>query len=140
MLFALDSKGTVTGRVRLTGAKVEDWEAIALGPCPAGSCIYVGDIGDNEAERDRITVYRVPEPEDAIASATAEAIDASYPEGPHDAEALLVTPDGRLYVVTKGETGAVGLYRYPADLRPGVVAKLQIVGKARVAGKAGRRR
>ena len=29
---------------------------------PAGSCVYVGDIGDNDARRKRITIYRVPEP------------------------------------------------------------------------------
>src|SRR5688500_1087773 len=33
VLFALDAKGMVTGQLRLTGARVEDWEAIAVGPC-----------------------------------------------------------------------------------------------------------
>ncbi len=67
-LVALDGRGAVTGRVLLSGVKVEDWEAVAVGPCPAGSCIYIGDIGDNEAERKRITIHRVSEPstEDSI--------------------------------------------------------------------------
>jgi hypothetical protein len=47
VLFALDPRGSVTGRVRLTGAAVEDWEAIAAGPCGADSCLYMADIGDN---------------------------------------------------------------------------------------------
>ena len=53
VIFALDARGSVTARVRLTGASVEDWEAIAVGPCPAGSCVFVADIGDNDAQRKR---------------------------------------------------------------------------------------
>ena len=62
VVYALDAKGAVTGRVRVTGAQVEDWEAIAAGPCKSGSCLYVGDIGDNNGTRKQITIYRVPEP------------------------------------------------------------------------------
>ncbi len=62
ILFALDARGSVTGRLPLTGVKLEDWEAIAIGPCPSGSCLYAGDIGDNNAQRARITIYRVEEP------------------------------------------------------------------------------
>ena len=50
VLVALDARGTVTARVRLTGVKIDDWEAIAVGACPGGSCVYVGDIGDNDGE------------------------------------------------------------------------------------------
>ncbi len=118
MVFALDAHGAVTGRVQLTGAAVEDWEAIAVGPCPAGSCIYVADIGDNNAQRRSITIYRVPEPVASSGTAQVDGVfHASYPDGPHDAEALLVTPDGRLHIVTKGDTGPVSFYRFPADLR-----------------------
>ena len=42
MLFALNTRGAVTGKLRLSGAAVEDWEAMAVGPCPAGSCLYIG--------------------------------------------------------------------------------------------------
>jgi len=68
VLVGLDTRGAVTAGVRLSGVKVEDWEAVAVGACPGGSCIYIGDIGDNEAERKRITVHRVPEPstEDSV--------------------------------------------------------------------------
>jgi hypothetical protein len=134
VLFALDSRGTVTGRVQLTGARVQDWEAVAVGPCPGGSCIYVADIGDNEADRNRVTVYRLPEPDGAAASAAlAETFHLTYPDGAHDAEALLVAGDGRLYIVTKGETGPVAIYRSPAKLQPGASARLERVGAAATA-------
>src|SRR5437867_6651927 len=41
LLFALDPSGAVKGRVRVTGAAVEDWEDLEVGRCPGGSCIYV---------------------------------------------------------------------------------------------------
>jgi hypothetical protein len=88
----------------------------------------VGDIGDNEARRRNITVYRVPEPQaGATATPPAEAFSATYPEGPQDAEAMFVLPDGGLYVVTKGETGPASLYRFPQPLRPGATVTLEKV-------------
>lgn len=129
LLYALDGQGMVTGQVRVSGAKVEDWEAVAVGPCGTGSCIYIGDIGDNDAKRRSITVYRVPEPDAGVSTATvAETLRASYPDGAHDAETLLVA-GGRLYIVTKGETGPVGLYRFPAQLQSGTTMKLERVGE-----------
>ena len=139
VLLALDDTGAVTGRLTLSGAKVEDWEAVAVGPCPAGSCIYVGDIGDNDAHRRQITIYRIPEPAEANGTAkVSDVFHASYPDGAHDAEALLVSPDGRLHIVTKGETGGIGLYRFPGKLDAGTTAKLERVGEARAVGTAGR--
>jgi hypothetical protein len=132
ILYALDTKGVVTGRLQLIGAEVEDWEAVAVGPCPAGACIHVADIGDNDAERTRVTVYRVIEPSGAAGSALpSERFHATYPDGPHDAESLLISPDGRLHVVTKGDTGPVAIYRFPAELRPGATVQLERVGHPR---------
>lgn len=128
-LFALDTRGAVTARVRITGAKVQDWEALAVGPCSGGSCLYVADIGDNEARRRQVTVYRIPEPAAGDTSvAAAEAITLAYPDGAHDAEALLVTPDGVIFIVTKGEKGPIGVYRVPSSARSGATATLERVG------------
>jgi len=138
LLFALDMRGAVTGRLRLAGATVEDWEAMAVGPCPTGSCIYVGDIGDNNAQRKRITIYRLPEPSgDETSAAVKDVFHATYPDGMHDAEALLMTPAGDLLIVTKGDTGAVALYRFPRELRSGATHQLERVGKPREPGKPG---
>jgi hypothetical protein len=116
LLYAVDAQGRTAGRVRITGASVEDWEDVALAPCPAGGdCLYVADIGDNDAERASITVYRVPEPAPgASESAPATAIRLRYPDGAHDAEALFVL-NGAIHVVTKGESGPIALYRAPAN-------------------------
>lgn len=131
VVVALDARGAVTGRIQLTGAAVEDWEAIAVGPCGTGSCLHVGDIGDNEARRKRITIYRLPEPDVQSESAkVADVFHATYPDGPHDAEALLIGGDGRLHIVTKGETGPIAIYRFPAQLKSGDTVTLERVGSA----------
>jgi hypothetical protein len=139
VLLALDEKGAVSGHLTLAGAKVEDWEAVAVGPCPAGSCIYVGDIGDNSAQRRQVTIYRIPEPAEVNGTTkVTDVVHATYPDGAHDAEALLIGRDGRLHIVTKGETGGVGIYRFPAQLQSGVTVKLERVGEARAVRTAGR--
>lgn len=130
VLFALDSRGRTAGRVRLTGAGLEDWEALATGPCPSGSCLYVADIGDNTARRPHITIYRLPEPAHAVGSVhVTDVFQASYPDGPHDAETLLVSPDGALFIVTKGDTGPIALYRFPRRPETGTVMRLERVGQ-----------
>jgi hypothetical protein len=136
-LVALTDRGVVGGRIRLTGAKVDDWEALAVAPCPAGSCLYIADIGDNDAARKRITIHRMPEPAAGDSSATVgESFHATYPNRAHDAETLLVTPQGEIFVVTKGETGPTELYRFPRGMKPGGTVTLELVGKPRVAEKA----
>ncbi len=128
-IFAVDSKGQVTGRVSLAGAALEDWEAMASAPCGNRTCLYIADIGDNDATRKDITIYRVPEPEQPGGSAKVDGVfKASYPDGAHDAETLLAAPDGTLYVVTKGDTGPVALYRFPRELRAGAAVRLEAVG------------
>jgi hypothetical protein len=128
-LFALDAKGTVTGSVSISGAALEDWEALASGSCGKGTCLYIADIGDNNGKRSEIIIYRVPEPAKAGGSAQVDGVfRASYPDGAHDAEALLAAPDGTLYIVTKGDTGHVALYRFPQQLRAGTAMRLERVG------------
>jgi hypothetical protein len=131
MLVALDEQGTVTGQIRVAGAQVDDWEDIAVASCPRGSCIYIGDIGDNKAVRRQITVYRVPEPAaGATTTEAAEVFHARYPDGPQDAESLFVTPDGVIVLVTKGDPGPVAVYRFPRPLAAGTVVPLERVGNA----------
>lgn len=127
-VYGVDAAGEVVATVRVIGADVVDWEDLARGPCPGGTCLYVGDIGDNSSNREHITVYRFPEP-DAAASASDEAVrlDARYPDGPRDAEALFVLPSGRIYVVSKGELRAIGVYAFPENPTPGAVMELELV-------------
>ncbi|MFI5280302.1 MAG: hypothetical protein ACHQU1_07395 [Gemmatimonadales bacterium] len=118
-LYATDSAGNDLGRIHIDGATNVDWEDIAKGPCPSrqGTCIYIGDIGDNSANRNSVIVYVVPEPDPPTGPADTmrhvQAIDSirlRYPDHAHDAEGLAVTADGRLLVVTKDLTARARLF------------------------------
>jgi hypothetical protein len=129
VIFALDEQGAVKGRIRVAGAEVDDWEDIAVGPCAEGSCVYIGDIGDNSGRRKRITLYRVREPApDDPATAPVEAFHASYPDGPQDAEALFVAGEQDVFLITKGDPGRVALYKFPGSLTAGTTMQLQRIG------------
>jgi hypothetical protein len=125
LLFAFDASGALRGRVRVPNADVEDWEDVSVSRCPAGTCLYIADIGDNNTARRQITVYRLPEPPpDDTESDAAEIFTAAYPDGAHDAEALFVL-NGVVYLLTKGPSTA--LYRFPTPLRTGATMPLERV-------------
>jgi hypothetical protein len=127
-LFAVATDGSLRGRVYVSGASAGDWEDIDVGPCPQGSCVYIGDIGDNRGRRREVYIYRVVEPDaGAATSAAAESMRVSYPDGPRDAEALMVTPDGNLFIVSKGELGPVALYHVPGTFKNGTNVQLERV-------------
>lgn len=120
-LYATDLSGAARGAFRIAGAQAVDWEDIALGPCPgeARSCLYIADTGDNFESRPAVDLYIVPEPTslparaDSLGTLTARRLRVRYADGPHDVEALVVSPDGEVMLISKGRTGGVGLYRLP---------------------------
>ena len=81
---------------------------------------HIGDIGDNSRKRKSIVVYRIKEPTlGATLSGPADVFRFRYPDGPHDAEALLVHPrSGDLYIVTKakGLDSKTGVYKAASPL------------------------
>ena len=126
-LIAVSADGTTRGRVYVSGGD-GDWEDVAVGPCPQGSCVYIGDIGDNDGRRREVFIYRMPEPDTgANVSVRAESMRLTYPDGPRDAEAMVVMSDGTLFIVSKGEAGAVALYRVPKPFENGARAQLERV-------------
>lgn len=143
-VYAFDRAGRSRGTWHVEGASARDWEDIAAGPGPESGLtyLYAGDIGDNEAKRETVVVYRFPEPEarpeDASttganprATAPAEAIRLKYPDGPHNAEALLVHPtSGDLYIVSKTPDGA-GVYKLAAPFNAEGVKTLERVAVLR---------
>ncbi len=75
-----------SARIRSTGADGRRLGGHGGGPAPDGTdtVLYVGDIGDNEADRPTVTVYRVPEPGEAPAAPgvpldEVEAIELTVP-------------------------------------------------------------
>jgi hypothetical protein len=127
--FAMEPSGKVKSVIYFKGAVntkhgVVDCEDIAVGPGPAKgkSYVYMGDIGDNDAERGSITVYRMEEKtgwaKDSISYADAAPIHFNYPDGPKDAETLMIDPIEKLiYIVSKRQDSAT-VYTSPLDYRP----------------------
>ena len=112
-LFALREDGTVAARIPLTGATNVDVEDIAVGPCAEGSCVFLGDIGDNKEVRGKVHLYRLPEPE-LLEDTPRAVVDLPfrYADRAHNAEALVVDPaTGTPYVITKGLFTLGDLYR-----------------------------
>ena len=107
-----------TGRLvsRTTYApEVDDVEALAPG---RGGVVWAGDVGDNPGRRKSIDVYRVV-PGRGTHERPARRYSFTYPDGPHDAETLLVHPrTGRLFVVSKSAFGGT-VYAAPGRPRAG---------------------
>ncbi|AWG98949.1 membrane protein [Rhodococcus ruber Chol-4] len=80
-----------------------DVEDLAAGP---DGRLWLGDLGDNRAARDTVALISV-DPQTGAGSLHRLA----YPDGPRDAETLLVPRDGVPLIVSKPLFGSAGLYR-----------------------------
>ena len=144
-LYATDSAGDDLGSVLVAGARNVDWEDLGGGPCPgvATRCLYAADIGDNRRARRQVVIYRLPEPDppqgagDTLRSVPLEsATTLRYPDHPHDAEAVVIDPAGRVMIITKEVLGRPLVYRVPPrsrPQRPGEADTLRFVGLLDVA-------
>lgn len=138
VIYITNTTGADLGELVLDGANNVDWEDVALGPCASGSCLYIGEIGDNS----RINVapyavYRVAEPTTVSATKSVgsmsvpfERLALRYPnDEKHNAETMMVHPvTGDVYVVTKVDPGQKSsVYKATAPLttsRPNDLVKL----------------
>lgn len=112
--YAIDEEGSVVAELELGEVDPEDWESIARGP---DERIWIGDIGDNESQRDEITLYRFREPESVEDQGVYwSRFRFEYEDGPHDAESLLVHPEtAQVFVITKTPGGGA-IYAGPEEL------------------------
>lgn len=124
-IFTVDP---ATGRtVGVTSWQGEAVDIEALAPAGKGR-VWVGDIGDNNAARDSVTIARVPFGR-GDRTVTAPTYELVYPDGAHDAESLLVDPaTGQVLVVAKEFAGRV--YAAPSRLDPDRPNRLTEVGRA----------
>jgi hypothetical protein len=133
-IFAIDNNGkwvTTLYFKGISGKKgVTDCEDIASGKDAygKGSYIYLGDIGDNGAKRNFITVYRIPEPARIRTPSMllrAQPVFLQYPDGPRDAETLMIDDiDHLLYIISKRQD-TVSIYTSPLLWEANDTIKLQ---------------
>jgi hypothetical protein len=121
-VFVVATTGKLVARVRIPAA-IDDVEDIAIGPGPESGkdYVYLGDIGDNDEKRREIRLVRFIEPAltpadgKEISAENVESIRLLYPDGPHNAEALMIEQQtGDIYMATK-EKARTRLYRAAAS-------------------------
>jgi hypothetical protein len=94
------------------GCQVVDVHTAAVDPydpedmaVAADGTVWLADTGDNKSVRTTVALIALrPDGSTSVYRLT-------YPDGAHDAEALLLPPDGTPYIVTKEILGASGVYR-----------------------------
>ena len=100
VLYAIDRKGNTRASFSVIGVTLHDWEDLAIDD--AGH-LYIGDIGNNDAKRNALTVYEIDEPNPQARTgsiAPKRAWKLKFPQAPFDCESLFVWKD-RGYMVSK---------------------------------------
>jgi len=143
LVFAVDTTGEIRAVVEVRGATNRDWEALGVAPCDRGSCLLIGDVGDNGRRRASLLVYRIAEPAlgrvKEIEAAVIDSLIIVLPDGPRDIEAIAVWERG-LALFTKNPIGASEAYWIPAEAWRSGRATADAVGHWAVGGLVGRGR
>jgi hypothetical protein len=134
-VFAFDANGRDMGSFTLGAVEARDIEDMASMRVDGVPYLYLGDIGDNLSNQKSVRIHRLAEP-DVKASkkvVQVETYTVSYPDGPHNAEALMVCPAGDIYIVTKDDAGNSGIYRLQKPKRAGRY-ELKKIGSIKMEG------
>lgn len=136
--FAIHPDGTLlcTYEFKGIGDKdlgVKDCEDIAIGTGPQQGQVYIylADIGDNSENRSSVQIYRIPEPaiHQGRINTDADVLTLEYPDGPKDAETLLMDPlEKTLYVISKRQDSAA-VYSCSSDFQDTDKRQLKLCGK-----------
>ena len=135
-VYLINDRGSTIATYVLAGATSRDWEDIAIGPGPqeGETYVYVGEIGDNNAQYPIKKIYRFVEPEVSENGVTdtirqVDTIRVVYPDGARDAETLLVDPwTADVYILSKRER-YVNIYRDAFPQRTTALDTLEKLGQ-----------
>jgi len=129
-IFAMSEEGEDFGTWDLEDVDHKDFEDITQGPGPIQGInyIYLGDIGNNDYDREEVYVYRFPEPEVSFTKNAKNVIDKDNiekitiinPHGPgEDMETLMMDPiTNQLYVLTKNHEEAIAyIYKFSPPMQ-----------------------
>jgi hypothetical protein len=128
MLAINDGGDQLTVYLLDAGCQVVDVHTAAVDPydpedlaVAADGTVWLADTGDNDADRPTVALLALR------TDGTTGVHRLAYPDGPHDAEALLLAPDGTPFLVTKEVLGASGVYRPVSELVNGGTVGLEKV-------------
>jgi hypothetical protein len=117
-VLVLDPADCSVREVRTASNNPYDVEDLALG---RDGSLWLADTGDNRRRRDDVALHVMPP------GGGATMYRLAYPDGPHDAEALLLDRAGVPYIVTKETLGAAGVYRPAGPLAEDRTVRLEKV-------------
>ena len=120
-VIAINEEGQRMSIVSLEGVDNEDWEDIATTVLDGESIILVADTGNNDFDRDPLSIFRFKEPilmgetEMSIPRREIEDLQVRYPDYSYDCEALTVDQvSGDIFLFTKNREESISeVYRYP---------------------------
>ena len=102
-----------------------DVEDLALAP---DGTLWAADTGDNGKSRETVALHAVSP------DGSARLHRLTYPDGKHDAEALLLDGSGIPHIVTKETIGSALVYRPASGLSEGAPTPLEQVARVSISG------
>lgn len=93
---------------RIIDADIDPYDVEDLARAADGT-LWLADTGDNRLDRSTVALERIRP------DGSATLFRLTYPDGPHDAEALLLTPSGQVYIATKEPLASI-VYTPNGDL------------------------
>jgi hypothetical protein len=130
--FAVSDSDNGTLRIQVMGrdcvvrrtitAPVDPFDVEDLAMTPDGT-LWASDTGDNGKSRSTVALHKVSP------SGAVERFRVTYPDGKHDAEALLIDKSGIPYIVTKEPLGSALVYRPTAPLQTDISVPLEQVAR-----------
>lgn len=125
-IYALDGTTCdVLARVRIGNIGARDMEAIGTGVDPQGrKVLWLADIGDNNDVWPEVRLHAILEPSRLVdQQVEATTYRFTYPDQPHNAEAIVVSPtSAEIWVVTK-QLARGAVYRVPLSTSGVATAK-----------------
>ncbi len=136
-LFAFDKHtGADLGNVEVSGVVNVDWEDMASFVLDGQHWLLIADIGDNDAVRQLVHLWLVPEPladaQGRYAGSVRPAADIAYryPLGARDAESAGVDVTGREIIIISKRDPMPRIYTLPiSTVSPAAVLEARFVGE-----------
>ncbi len=129
--FLVNDKGVTLATYNFNKPVIDCEDIALLYNAKGKSKLFIGDIGDNNAKRDFISVFVFDEPnvnwvsKKEIQITDVKELKFKYPDGARDAECLLVDDrDKKIYIVSKRED-SVGVYSAPLNSASGKIILLK---------------
>lgn len=109
------STGQVVGRTDLDSMGLKDTESIYVDP---RGRIWLGDLGDNDQDRDDVSIVSFDEPGPTSAAPQGlQRYPVRYDRGARNVEGMLVYPStNQIFLINKTERGNATLFSLPSQL------------------------